>query len=43
MNSGAHPQITGATGRWLLRIPFGIGAVRESQVQPPIDRSRQAG
>jgi hypothetical protein len=30
-------------GRCLLHIPFGISAVRESQVQPPIDRSKQAG
>jgi hypothetical protein len=29
--------------RWLLHIPFGISAVRESRVQPPADRSRQAG
>jgi len=29
--------------RCLLHIPFGISAVREGQVQPPIDRSRRAG
>jgi hypothetical protein len=34
--------VTGATGRCLPHIPFGISAVR-AQVQPPIDRSRQAG
>jgi len=43
MTSGALAQMTGVTGRWLLHIPFGISAVRESQVQPPVDRSRQAG
>ena len=26
-----------------MHIPFGINTVRETQVQPPIDRSRQAG
>jgi hypothetical protein len=36
-------QLTGATGRCLLHIPFGISAVRESQVHSPIDRSKQAG
>jgi hypothetical protein len=41
--AAASPLLaTGATGRCLVRIPFGISAVR-SQVQPPIDRSRQAG
>jgi hypothetical protein len=39
----SSPQMTGATGRCLLHIPFGISAVRESRVQPPIDRSKQAG
>jgi hypothetical protein len=39
----SSPQMTGAPGRCLLPIPFGISAVRESQVQPPIDRSKQAG
>ncbi len=43
MNSSAQPQITDATGRWVLHIPFGISAARASQVQPPIDRSNQAG
>jgi hypothetical protein len=38
----SSPQMTGAPGRCLLHIPFGISAVRESQVQPPIDRSKQA-
>ena len=37
------PQLAGASGRCPLRIPFGIGAVRESRVQPPVDRSGQAG
>ena len=37
------PRMTGAAGRCLLRIPSGIGAVREGQVQPPVDRSGQAG
>jgi hypothetical protein len=37
------PRMTGATGRCLLHIPSGIRAVRESRVQPPVDRSRQAG
>jgi len=37
------PQIAGATGRCLLHIPFGISAVRENRVQPPADRSGQAG
>ena len=36
-------RITGAAGRCLLHIPFSISAVRESQVQPPAGRSRQAG
>ena len=39
----SSPQIAGAAGRCLLRIRFGISAVRESRVQPPVDRSRQAG
>jgi hypothetical protein len=43
MNGGAQSQITGATGRCVLHIPLGISAVRERQVQPPIDQSRQAG
>jgi len=43
VSSSAHRHITGAIGRWLLHIPFGISAVRESQVQPPVDRSEQAG
>jgi hypothetical protein len=38
----SSPWGTGAPGRCLLHIPFGISAVRESQVQPPIDRSKQA-
>jgi hypothetical protein len=37
------PRMTGAAGRHLLHIPFGISAVRESPVQLRIDRSRQAG
>jgi hypothetical protein len=39
----SSPQLTGTTGRCLLHIPFGISAVREGQVQPSIDRSKQAG
>jgi hypothetical protein len=39
----SSPQMTGAPGRCLLHIPFGISAMRESQAQPPIDRSKQAG
>jgi len=39
----SSPLVTGAAGRCLLHIPFGISTVRESQVQPPVDRSRQAG
>jgi hypothetical protein len=39
----SSPRMTGAAGRCLLHIPFGISAVRESRVQPPVDRSRQAG
>jgi hypothetical protein len=39
----SSPQITGAAGRCLLHIPFGISAVRESRVQPPVDRRRRAG
>ena len=34
--------VTGATGGCLLHIPFSISTVRESQVQPPIDRNKQA-
>jgi len=37
------PQLAGASGRCPRRIPSGIGAVREGQVQPPADRSEQAG
>jgi len=36
----SSPQMTGAPGRCLLHIPFGISAVRESQVRPP-HRSEQ--
>ena len=25
-----------------MRIPFGINTMRETQVQPPVDRSKQA-
>lgn len=39
----SSPLVTGAAGRCLLHITFGISTVRESQMQPPIDRSRQAG
>ena len=42
MNSGAHPQITDHR-QVATHIPFGISAVRESRVQPPINRSKQAG
>lgn len=34
MNSSAHSAITN------MHIPFGINTVRETQVQPPLDRSR---
>jgi hypothetical protein len=37
------PRMAGAAGRCLLRIPSGTGAVREGQLQPPADRSGQAG
>jgi hypothetical protein len=39
----SSPLVTGAVGRCPLHIPFGISTVRESQMQAPIDRSRQAG
>src|SRR6185437_14487677 len=39
----SSPRMTGAADRCLLHIPFGINAVRESRVQRPVDRSRQAG
>ena len=41
--AASPPQIADATGQCLWRSPFGISSVRESLVQPPVDRSRQAG
>jgi hypothetical protein len=39
---GLWVLVTGATGRCPGYVPFGISTVRESQVQPPIHRSKQA-
>lgn len=34
--------VTGATGRCVLYVPFGISTLRERQGQPSIDRGKQA-
>jgi hypothetical protein len=39
----SSPWMAGAAGRCLLHVPFSINPVGESQVQPPVDRSSQAG
>lgn len=39
---GLWVLVTGAAGRCPGYVPFGISTLRERQVRPPADRSRQA-